>query len=229
MDVEEEEVAGNSNITTTTTNTPHNKTKDDKSKHLKYSNCVYTSCYCEENVWQLCKQIQKDNPTQLSECYVVFISNKNRQVPLWMQKSAKDPLTPVVWDYHVILVQKPAQGKPSEPSQGKPLVYDLDSLLAFPCLLEDYIHQAIQSENSMKKQYHRRFRVVEAAMFLETFASDRSHMRLPNGQYQKPPPDYPAIRTPTEEMNLDQFIDMSPGFHGRVKDLKGLIAMFLLP
>lgn len=192
-----------------------------KSKHLKYSNCVYTSCYCEENVWQLCQQVQKDSNTELIECFVVFISNKRRSVPLWMQKSAPDPLTPVFWDYHVILIQSP--------KEGKPLVYDLDSLLAFPCLLEDYMHQAIQTEHTLQKKYHRKFRVVAADKFLETFASDRSHMKLPNGQYQSPPPNYPPIRTANEVMNLDEFIDMSSSYsHGRVKDLKGLIEMFLL-
>lgn len=65
-------------------------TKQD-SKRLQYSNCVYTSCYCEENVWKLCQQIKKDNGTTLKEYHVVFISNKKRQVPLWMQKKWERP------------------------------------------------------------------------------------------------------------------------------------------
>lgn len=196
-------------------------TKQD-SKRLQYSNCVYTSCYCEENVWKLCQQIKKDNGTTLKEYHVVFISNKKRQVPLWMQKSGKDPLSPVIWDYHVILIQKP--------EEGKPLVYDLDSLLAFPCLLEHYIHQALQNEQTMKKEYHRKFRVIEAQRFLDIFASDRSHMRLPNGQYQHPPPNYAPIRTARESMNLNEFINMSqsynPNSRGKVTDLKGLASTF---
>uniref|UniRef100_A0A7M5WV89 Protein N-terminal glutamine amidohydrolase n=2 Tax=Clytia hemisphaerica TaxID=252671 RepID=A0A7M5WV89_9CNID len=116
-------------------------------KPLQVSNCVYTSCYCEENVWKLCDQIRKTNPTELNEYYAVFISNKNHSIPLWMQKQSEDPLTAVVWDYHVILVQKP----PSD----KALVYDLDSIMGFPCPLELYLQQAIQSDATLKKEYHR--------------------------------------------------------------------------
>lgn len=193
-----------------------------KAKCLEYSSCVYTSCYCEENVWKLCHQIKVNNPQTLDEYYVVFISNKKRQVPLWMQKSSKDPLTPVVWDYHVILLQKP--------KEGKSLVYDLDSILAFPCSLEQYLSQAIQSERTIKKEYHRKFRIIQAEQFLATFASDRSHMKLPNGQYVKPPPNYPPIRTADEVMNLDDFIDVTTLLgNGRIKDLKGLVNMFGVP
>lgn len=191
-------------------------------KRLQDSNCVYTSCYCEENVWKLCQQIKEQNEDDLKEYYVAFISNFNRQVPLWMQKQGKDPLTPVIWDYHVVLLQKPAE--------GKPLVYDLDAVMPFPCLLEQYLIQAIQKETTLKKEYHRKFRIVEAREFLTTFASDRSHMLMPNGQYLKPPPDYPPIRTADEVMNLDDFIEMTNGLGvGKVRDLKGLIKFFGLP
>jgi len=191
-----------------------------KRQRLHSSNCVYTSYYGEENVWNLCQQIKKDTGA-LKEYFVVFISNKKKHVPLWMQKNGKDPLTPVIWDYHVILIQRI--------QDAKPLAYDLDSLLAFPCLLEDYVREVIQSEQAMKKEYHRKFRIVEAERFLETFASDRSHMRLPNGQYQKPPPSYPPIKTLNESMNLKDFINMSSSnenSYGRVKGLKGLLNMF---
>ena len=50
-------------------------------------------------------------------------------------------------DYHVILVQKPAS--------EKAVVYDMDSIMSFPCPLDLYLHQAIQSEKSLKKDYHR--------------------------------------------------------------------------
>ncbi len=37
--------------------------------------------------------------------------------------------------------------------------------------------------------------MIPAAVFLSTFASDRSHMKKPNGDWIKEPPDYPPIRT----------------------------------
>ena len=41
----------------------------------------------------------------------------------------------------------------------------------------------------------RKFRVISASVFLCTFASDRSHMKRPNGDWIQGPPDYPPIRT----------------------------------
>lgn len=43
---------------------------------------------------------------------------------------------------------------------------------------------------------HRKFRVIPAESFLRTFASDRSHMKKPNGEWIKTPPPYLPIRTP---------------------------------
>ena len=42
---------------------------------------------------------------------------------------------------------------------------------------------------------HRFFRVIPAASFLQTFASDRSHMLNDDGKYMEMPPDYPPIKT----------------------------------
>lgn len=39
------------------------------------------------------------------------------------------------------------------------------------------------------------FRVIPAEEFLQTFASDRSHMLTPEGHWMSPPPIYPPIKT----------------------------------
>lgn len=39
------------------------------------------------------------------------------------------------------------------------------------------------------------FRVIPAEEFLQTFASDRSHMLTPEGHWMSPPPTYPPIKT----------------------------------
>lgn len=39
------------------------------------------------------------------------------------------------------------------------------------------------------------FRVIPAEEFLQTFASDRSHMLTPDGHWMAPPPTYPPIKT----------------------------------
>lgn len=43
--------------------------------------------------------------------------------------------------------------------------------------------------------FSRYFRVIPANEFLTEFASDRRHMKRPDGTWIKPPPNYPAIST----------------------------------
>lgn len=45
---------------------------------------------------------------------------------------------------------------------------------------------------------YRFFRVVPAKQFLQHFASDRRHMKRPDGSWIKPPPPYTAICTTSE-------------------------------
>uniref|UniRef100_A0A3Q3XIG4 Protein N-terminal glutamine amidohydrolase n=1 Tax=Mola mola TaxID=94237 RepID=A0A3Q3XIG4_MOLML len=152
--------------------------------------CIYTSCY-EENVWKLCEFVREERTAPLEELLVVFISNENRTVPLWKQRSAHGD-QPVIWDYHVILLQVGVQ--------SEPLVYDLDSELSFPCRLQLYAHQALRSDRGIKPK----LRVVPADSFLLNFASDRSHMRNPDGSWKMPPPLYPPIHTASHEPGLHQ-------------------------
>ncbi|CAG11652.1 unnamed protein product [Tetraodon nigroviridis] len=153
---------------------------------MRREDCVYTSCYCEENVWKLCEFARGQKTPPLEELLVVFISNASRMVPLWRQRSGYGD-QPVVWDYHVILLQV---GLDSDPQ-----VYDLDSDLSFPCSMELYASQALRSDRSLRPAYHRRFRVIPADSFLLNFASDRSHMRNADGSWKMPPPPYPPIHT----------------------------------
>ncbi|XP_041664060.1 protein N-terminal glutamine amidohydrolase [Cheilinus undulatus] len=163
--------------------------------------CDYTSCYCEENVWKLCEYVRTEGTAPLQELFVVFISNENRMVPLWKQKSGRGD-QPVIWDYHVILLQV-------RPQSGA-LIYDLDSELSFPCSLRLYVSQALRSDRHVNPAYHRKLRVVPADSFLSNFACDRSHMKNTDGSWRMPPPPYPPIHTAESHMNLDDFISMDP-------------------
>ncbi|XP_073337994.1 protein N-terminal glutamine amidohydrolase [Pagrus major] len=185
--------------------------KSDNRTTPSRENCVYTSCYCEENVWKLCEFVRTERTTPLEELFVVFISNENRMVPLWKQKSGRGD-QPVIWDYHVVLLQVRVQ--------SEPLIYDLDSELSFPCSLQLYAVQALQSDHNIKPAYHRKLRVVPADSFLLNFGSDRSHMKNPDGSWRMPPPPYPPIHTAESQMNLDDFISMNPAVGwGRVFSL----------
>ncbi|KAJ1193955.1 hypothetical protein NDU88_003250 [Pleurodeles waltl] len=165
------------------------------------SACTYTSCYCEENVWKLCEYIRNCGHYPLEEFYAVFISNDNKMVPIWKQQACRGE-EPVVWDYHVILLHVSSGERNS--------VYDLDSLLPFPCDFTTYVEEAFKSDADLQPQFRRKMRVVPADVYLKTFASDRSHMKSPNGKWTKPPPQYPCIETPASKMNLNDFIGMSP-------------------
>ncbi|XP_028296686.1 protein N-terminal glutamine amidohydrolase-like [Gouania willdenowi] len=163
--------------------------------------CVYTSCYCEENVWKLCDFVRREQTAPLDQLDVVFISNENRTVPLWEQKSGQGE-EPVIWDYHVVLLQ-------TVPQSGY-LIYDLDSELPFPCHANIYIHKALRSDQNLKPQYHRKLRVIPANDFLSRFSSDRSHMKNSDGTWKMPPPPYPPISTAECQTNLEDFISVSP-------------------
>lgn len=108
-------------------------------------------------------------------------------------------------DYHVIFMYHP------EPE--KCLVYDLDSELPFPTYVHKYVTETFRTDHILKSDYFRLvcnnflgiqsffkftfryFRVIAASDFLRDFASDRRHMKRPDGSWIKPPPNYPAITT----------------------------------
>ena len=86
------------------------------------------------------------------------------------------------WDYHVFAVV--------EEPDGTRLALDLDSDLPFPCPLLRYLAESFPP---MRHRGRRpMFRVIAAADYLTGLASDRSHMRRPDGAYFAPPPPWPA-------------------------------------
>ncbi|KAG8441615.1 hypothetical protein GDO86_010704 [Hymenochirus boettgeri] len=163
--------------------------------------CPYTSCYCEENVWKLCEYIKDHSARPLDQFSAVFISNENKMVPLWKQKSAKGN-EPVIWDYHVVLLHEST-------GEGN-FIYDLDTVLPFPSPCGSYIQEALRSDSNIRCDYRRKLRVVSAWEYLQNFASDRSHMKDSRSNWTKPPPPYPCLQTAESSMNLHDFISMNP-------------------
>ena len=152
---------------------------------------IYTSCYCEENVYFLAHRYL-ENIGNLDDVYVVVISNDDKKIPVWHQGPAGKM---VIWDYHVILVH----ANDTFDGPAKVNVYDLDTSLPFPSLFVVYVHESFRPELRMLQQFRQRFRVIPAQVFLDSFSSDRSHMlQSINGSlpivYISPPPDYPPIQ-----------------------------------
>ncbi|KAI1788484.1 N-terminal glutamine amidase-domain-containing protein [Ganoderma leucocontextum] len=198
---------------------------------------VYTSCYCEENIYLLVQNFLAEANAQASrglawpwETYVVFISNPGKTVALWSQ-TLRAPNV-VVWDYHVVLVLRPAASGPAADHQshnflrrngdtprpphvrprvaqapaaqpidlenGDPRprdvsvdhvenlnvgwVYDFDTTLAVPCSCRDYVTGTFPYalNDNLKARIDDRFlslfRVIPADVYVDNFASDRSHM-----------------------------------------------------
>jgi hypothetical protein len=67
------------------------------------SSFVYCSKFCEENVYQMVLKLNSIFPSLV---YAVFISSDCKMTPIWHQLSAEDSSTPVLWDYHVVLIVK---------------------------------------------------------------------------------------------------------------------------
>lgn len=148
----------------------------------------YQAYYCEENVWQLARH-------RGGEGAVVFISNPSRTVAMWQQQAAPAPEQPIVWDYHVVLMQQ---------IDGRLMVFDRDSKLTCPCSFEQW--STASFPHIVPAEFSPVFRVVSAADYLECFASDRSHMKSDEG-WRALPPEWPLIG---DGMNLFDYVDVNP-------------------
>lgn len=78
------------------------------------------------------------------------------------------------------------------------------------------------------------YRVVDAACFLERFASDRMHMYNPETkQWSSPPPKYACIQRSNGENNLIQYMTISEeeatNENKRSMEYSGFGAVYTLP
>ena len=157
--------------------------------------------YCEENVWRIVYRhlhlnLVKDKSSSW-QYNVVFISNKLRCCPMYMQRAAPNhPGEYVCWDYHVIVVRtRIVPPSSTDDSAPKSEVLDIDTWLTpYPCPFEDYIHNTFPyaSSRDVKEQYLPLFRVIDATEYLKHFYSDRSHM-FKDGKWSALPPNYKPI------------------------------------
>ncbi|XP_022154214.1 protein N-terminal glutamine amidohydrolase [Momordica charantia] len=160
-----------------------------ESSVLGVSQFRHTPYYCEENVYFLCKELCASRMADAAgaDLFVVFISNEKKQIPLWHQKASNRADGLVLWDYHVICIQRKREG------DFPFLVWDLDSNLPLPLPLGSYVSQAIRPSFQLSPEYQRLFRIIHAPIFFRHFASDRRHMKDSNGKWIAKPPDYEAI------------------------------------
>ena len=138
----------------------------------------YQARYCEENVWRLLAR----GEIEARRSWAAIVSSQSGLVVALRQRAGRPEDGLVCWDYHVFAVV--------EDLDGTRLALDLDSELPFPCPLLRYLAESFPP---MRLQRRRPiFRVIAAADYLTGLASDRSHMRRPDGSYFAPPPRWPA-------------------------------------
>ncbi|CAL5423310.1 unnamed protein product [Camellia sinensis] len=180
---------------------------------LNSSQFHHTPFYCEENVYLLCKKLCTSGVADAegSDLFVVFISNEKKQVPLWHQKASQRADGVVLWDYHVICIQR-------KKGDSSPLVWDLDSSLPFPSPLASYVSETIRPSFQLFSEFQRFFRVVHAPIFLRSFASDRRHMKDSVGNWIAQPPAYEAIVAEDGTVhNVHEYIEITTA--GLAKDI----------
>jgi len=163
--------------------------------------------YCEENAWWLCQ----DPGLAALEPRVVFVSNAGRTCLLEHQR-AGGASGEVVWDYHAFVIAHWQRGW---------WVWDPDTTLATPERAAVYLASTFATARRLP-ELAPRFRVVDAERFVARFATDRSHMRAPDGAWLYPPPDWPPAQAGGESMNLMAYVDVSLPFEGELFDLVGL-------
>ncbi len=160
-------------------------------------NYKYTPRYCEENVWHLCNDAIGDDGK------AVFISNQNKQCPMWHQRAAAVG-DPVIWDYHVVYLSR---------VEKQWMIFDLDTTLEFPANFEVYLSASFP--RSIRTGYEPVFRIVDADEFVAIFCSDREHMRSRDGKYLSSPPEWPLICGGAEN-NLSRFLNFRDLFVGQI-------------
>lgn len=170
----------------------------------------YHPFYCEENVWWLAR----DGVLGPGERWAVFVSNPTRSCALWAQKLASEPSEPVLWDYHVVLLNRDG---------SKVQVWDRDSRLPCPAPARDWY--AATFPVPVKPEFKPWFRVVGARELSAHFASDRRHMLEEEGGWRAPPPPWPPIVSPTGAVHtLDAFVDVVGPGPGQVFDEAGFMS-----
>ena len=169
-------------------------------QHFEKSSYLYTSLFCEENIWYLADSLisQGINVTDIN---ILFITNANKEIAFFNQQSTALNKA-LLWDYHVVLLVK---------LDNSQYIFDFDTRLPFPSNILYYFHNSLP--NNINVPYRSQFRVIPANTYLRQFYSDRNHMKnvIPERLF----PSYPAILSAdNEKMTLIDLFDIEEKISG---------------
>lgn len=162
----------------------------------------YQPFYCEENAWWLCA----DPRLSAWPAYALFVVNAFGHCPFAGQRAAP-PDRLIWWDYHVVVLDAANR------------IWDLDTRLGLPTPARDWLTGSFPFLDRLPAELMPRFRLIPCADFRRDFASDRGHMREPDGGWHHPPPPWPSIG---DGMNLHRYCSPTNPKPGELLDLAAL-------
>jgi hypothetical protein len=141
---------------------------------------AYAPFWCEENIWHLAADPRVGEGAR----EVVLLTGAGGLVACWEQRAARQADAPVVWDYHVVLAVRTADGWQ---------VWDLDSLAGCPVSAERWLAATFPLPAQVRPDFQPRFLVMPAGDWRRDFHSTRAHMRDAHGHWRHPEPAWPPI------------------------------------
>lgn len=170
----------------------------------------YSANFCEENIWHLCQNPALENFSKK----VLFVSNSQKNCPFRFQKSINGDEI-VRWNYHVILFAS---------YQGSNYIYDFDSTLPVPSSGKEYFEKTFLKNEEWTELDFPCFKAIQAADYLNSLVSDRSHMRDEEGNWLSNPPEWPVIQN-EGAMTLNDILDFTDTSAERIYNLDEMLAM----
>lgn len=165
---------------------------------------LYTSLFCEENIWQLLQSISTANTISgvkiaSNQMWALIITNPAQKIALFNQQAVPTG-QPIIWDYHVVMLAKIKQ---------QFFIFDFDTRLPFVTPLHEYLQNTFIFPDRLPEKFIPYIRKIPAQSYLDRFYSDRTHMQNQIKQSEFPP--WPIINagkkhclTLTNYLNIEQ-------------------------
>lgn len=178
---------------------------------MKIKEFSYSANFCEENIWHLCQNHELEGFTKK----VLIVSNPTKNCPFRFQKSINGDEV-VWWNYHVIMLASTSDSS---------LVYDFDSTLPVPISAKEYFEMTFDRKDHFKPDDLPLFKSIDSSLYINSFFSDRSHMKDTNGNWLSSPPNWQIIGK-NKDLPLFKLQDFSSSSEQKIYSLEEMEAIF---